>query len=79
MVNGDVTAYGHPPECHVSFGRGDVILFVKIPVSAIKLLKDYSNVPWHTIAREADWQFALQQNIYTKSQPYSYELWDKTP
>ena len=61
--------------------EGNFILFVMIPVSTIKLLKDYFNVPWYIIAREADWQFVLQteQNIYTKSQSSSYELWDKTP
>ena len=32
-----VTVYGNPPECRVPFGRGDLILFDKIPVPTIEL------------------------------------------
>ena len=34
-----VTAYGHSPECHVAFLRGDFITLKKIPVSIIELPK----------------------------------------
>ena len=32
-----VTVVGHHPECRVTFGRGDLILFDKIPVPTIEL------------------------------------------
>ena len=32
-----VPAYGHPPECRVTFVRGGIILFDKIPVPTIEL------------------------------------------
>ena len=32
-----VTVCGHHPECRVTFGRGDLILFGKIPVTTIEL------------------------------------------
>ena len=32
-----VTVCGHHPECRVTFGTGDLILFGKIPVQAIEL------------------------------------------
>ena len=34
-----VTVCGHHPECRVTFGRGDLILFGKIPVLTIELPK----------------------------------------
>ena len=32
-----VTVCGHHPECRVTFGRGDLILFGEIPVPTIEL------------------------------------------
>ena len=32
-----VTVCGHHPECRVTFGEGDLILFGKIPVPTIEL------------------------------------------
>ena len=32
-----VTVYGHAPEYHVIFGRGDFILFDQIPISTIAI------------------------------------------
>ena len=32
-----VTVYGYPPECRVRFGKGNLILFGKIPVPTIEL------------------------------------------
>ena len=32
-----VTIYGHPPECHVTVGRGGLILLDEIPVPTIEL------------------------------------------
>ena len=36
-----VTVCGHHPECRVTFGRGDLILFGKIPVPTIELSEFY--------------------------------------
>ena len=33
-----VTVYDHPPECHVTFGRGGLLIILyKIPVPTLKL------------------------------------------
>ena len=35
-----VTVYGHLPECHVTFGEGNVVLFNEIPILPRNFLRD---------------------------------------
>ena len=54
-----VTVCGHHPECHVTFGRGGLILFGNIPRTDHRTsLETISNVPWHIPARKAYWKLS---------------------
>ena len=54
-----VTVYGHSPECRVTFGRGNLILFGKIPVPTIEL-------PWKRFQTFLD--ISLSEKLIGKSQ-----------
>ena len=41
-----VTVYGHLPECHVTFGEGNVVLFNEIPILPRNFLRDDFKRSW---------------------------------
>ena len=55
-----ITVYGYPPECRVTFGRGEPNIVWKDPRTDHRTsLKTISNVPGQIPAREAYWIIAL--------------------
>ena len=54
-----VTVYDHPPECLVTFGRGEPHIVSLDPrIYHRTSLATILNVPWHISAREAYWKVA---------------------
>ena len=76
-----VTVYDHVPECHVTFGRGDFIMFDEISISTIELPDGrFQTFPDISLLEKLTWKSRCSQNktfIRGASIGIPYELWDK--
>ena len=76
-----VIVYGHVPECHVTFGKGDFIMFDEIPISTIKLPEGrFQTFHDISLSEELRWKSRRSYNktfIRGASPGIPYELWDK--
>ena len=70
---GGVTVYGHHPECRVTFGRGDLILFCRGVTIQEKTFCDIFSLYWDIMRYIVFLIFSVKSNIRLNFEPYVIE------